>query len=340
MIGTLFFDACLGREVSRVPVWLMRQAGRYMPEYQALRSDVDFLGLCRRPDLAARATLDAVRYLDTDAAIIFSDITIPADAMGLGLSFAPGPRFARPVRTGADVDRLRTVEPERDLDFVLEAIRIVRRELASDVSLIGFVGAPLTLAGYMVEGEPTSQWMNLKSLLYGQPGVAHALLERVSDVVAAHAAAQVRAGCDAIQLFDTTAGELAAAELETFAFSYSRRVIEQLLPLGVPVIYFARHIGAHLEAAAALGEHVLGLDWTVPVAEARRRVGDRITLMGNLDPSVLLTNRQEIDNRVREILAAAGGPFVFNLGHGVLPPTPPENARQVVESVKAHGARP
>jgi uroporphyrinogen decarboxylase len=318
---------------------MMRQAGRYMPEYQALRQKTDFLGLCRDPELAAQATLDAVAYLGTDAAIIFSDITIPADAMGLDLSFVPGPKFARTVRSRRDVEGLKDVDPERDLAFVLDAIRITRRELAPETSLIGFVGAPLTLSGYMIEGVPTPQWMQLKSLLYGKPDVAHALLERVAATVAAHAAAQVRAGCDAVQLFDTTAGELAAPELETFAFAYARRVIEELQPLGVPIIYFARRIGAHLEAAARLGQHVLGVDWTVPIEEARRRVGDDITLMGNLDPTVLLTSRDEVDRRVRDILNRATGPFVFNLGHGVLPPTPPENARQVIESVKEHGGR-
>jgi len=339
MAETLFVRACRGEDVERVPVWMMRQAGRYMPEYQALRKKIDFLGLCHDPDIAAQATLDAVHYLDADAAIIFSDITIPADAMGLDLSFVPGPKFARTVRSHADVDGLAAVDPERDLGFVLEAIRKVRDALAPEKSLIGFVGAPLTLSGYMIEGVPTPNWMELKSLLYGKPEVAHALLDRVASTVAAHAAAQVRAGCDVVQLFDTTAGELAAAELETFAFAYARRVIEELEPLGVPIIYFARRIGAHLEAAAGLGQHVLGLDWTVPVPEARRRVGKGITLMGNLDPTILLTNKEEVDRRVREILEQAKGPFVFNLGHGVLPPTPPENARQVIESVKAHGRR-
>ncbi len=340
MPATLFARACLGEDVERVPVWLMRQAGRYMPEYQALRRRAGFLELCRDPDLAATATLDAVRYLDADAAIIFSDITLPADAMGLELSFVPGPRFARSVRSQRDVDGLATVDPARDLGFVLEAIRLVRAQLPEDRSLIGFVGAPLTLAGYMIEGEPTPQWRELKRLMYGKPEVMHALLDRVATVVADHAAAQVRAGCDVVQLFDTTAGELAAAELETFAFAYARRVVDALAPLGAPVVYFARRIGAHLEAAAGLGQQVLGLDWSVSLAEARRRVGDRMALMGNLDPAVLLTHRDEIDRRVRAVLSQATGPFAFNLGHGVLPPTPPEHARQVIRSVKEHGRRP
>ncbi|OGQ81077.1 MAG: uroporphyrinogen decarboxylase [Deltaproteobacteria bacterium RIFOXYA12_FULL_58_15] len=342
MSETLFAKACRGVPVDSVPVWLMRQAGRYMPEYQRLRDKGDFLTICQDPALASQATLEAVEYLGVDAAIIFSDIMLPAAAMGLNLEFSPGPRIEPAVQSDAAVRSLKTIDPERDLGFVLEAIRRTRSALPTDKSLIGFVGAPLTLSGYMVEGAPTPLWLRLKGMLSATPDRAHAMLARVADAVAAHAAAQVKAGCDAIQLFDTTAGDLAEEHLIEFAFRYARDVIEQLKPLGVPIIYFARRIGAHLDLAADLGADVLGLDWTVSVANARRIVGDRVALMGNLDPAVLLTDEQTIESEVIRILGEADGMngFVFNLGHGVLPATPPAHARHLVEVVHAHGRRP
>ncbi len=337
--ATRFLRACRREPVDRVPVWMMRQAGRYMPEYQLVRRQHDLHTMFRDPALAAQVTLDAYRYLKTDAAIIFSDITLPADAMGCGLTFAPGPRFARPVRSQRDVAGLLSVDPARDLGFVLDAIKRTRAELPSDVSLIGFVGAPLTLAGYMIEGDPTGGWHAFKRAVYGEPGLVEGLLERVSEVVAAHAAAQVAAGCDAVQLFDTLAGELAAAEVHAYAFRHAARVVAALKRTGAPVLYFARNIGAHLAGAAAVGADVLALDWTVSVREARQRLNDGIALMGNLDPDVLLTTPPVIDERVRLILEEAQRlkGFVFNLGHGVLPATPPEHARQVVLSVERHG---
>ncbi len=331
--------ACLGEPVERVPVWLMRQAGRYLPAYQQLRRGGDFLAFCKDPELCARATLDAARLLDVDAAIIFSDITVPADALGLGLRFAPGPIVARPIRTRDDVERLPAVEPRQAMGYVMEAIRLTRAELPAEKSLIGFVGAPLTLAGYLIEGAPSPHWPELKRLLYTAPEVATALLDRLTELLTAHALAQVEAGCDVVQLFDSSAGELPAAELERFAFASAGRVIARLRAARVPVIYFARGIGGQLEQAAALGADVLGLDWSVSVAAARRRLGAEVGLMGNLDPAVLLTTPAVVEARTREILAQARGleRFVFNLGHGVMPPTPVENVMALVETVKRHG---
>lgn len=338
---TRFTRACRGEPVDQVPVWMMRQAGRYMPEYQRLREQAGFLDICRKPELAAKATLDAVQVLDPDAAIVFSDITIPADAMGQTLTFEPGPVLAPAVRSMYDVVSLKRVDAERDMAYVYEACRAVRAQLDASKSLIGFVGAPLTVAGYMIEGRPSKAWRELKRLVYGEPKVAHALLERVTETLTAHAIAQVEAGCDAVQLFDSTAGELAAAELQTFAFRYAREVIGALRHLGVPVIYFARNVGAHLEGVADLGADVVGLDWTVTVEEARRRLDDRVALQGNLDPAVLFTTPEEVDRRVHEILKESEGldGFIFNLGHGVLPETPVPNARQVITSVRTHGRR-
>lgn len=339
---TRFHRACLGQPVDRVPVWLMRQAGRYMPEYQAVRADAGgFHELCKSPKHAAQATLDAARILGTDAAIIFSDITMPGEPMGLELVFEPGPRFKNPLRTDQDLRRVRDVDAPRDLGYVMDAIRLTRAALPADVSLIGFVGAPFTLAGYFIEGDPSASrgWRETKRLAYGEPELMHGILERVTRVVTDHARAQIAAGCDAIQLFDSTAGELAHAELRAFAFHYAKRVIHALADTGVPIIYFARQIGAHLEEAAALGAHVLGLDWTVTLGEARSRLPANVTLMGNLDPATLFTSRAEVERRTRAILDESRGMqgFVFNLGHGVLPGTPVENVKQVIETV--HGWR-
>jgi len=335
---TLFLRACRGEVTDRIPAWLMRQAGRYLPAYQALRGHATFLEMCNKPELATQATLDAAKYLGTDAAIIFSDITLPGHAMGLPLEFEPGPKFKRAVRTRRDVEALTDIDPNKQLGFVMEAVKKTRAALPSDVSLIGFVGAPLTLAAYMIEGEPTRNWIELKRLVYGDRTVAEALLERVTKAVVAHAKAQLDAGCDSVQLFDSHAGELAEHELLDFGFAFAKEAITALKRSGAPVIYFARGIGAHLEAAAGLGADVLGLDWTVSVAAARKRLGKKPpALMGNLDPTVLFTSRGEIDTRVRAILAEAKGHpgFIFNLGHGVLPGTPPEHALQVIESVHA-----
>ncbi len=333
---TLFVKACFGKPVPRVPVWLMRQAGRYLPQYQALKERASFLELCQKPELAAQATLDAARYLDTDAAIIFSDITLPGQAMGLPLTFAPGPRFDNPVRTQQDVQALKVADPKASLAYVMEAIRLTRKDLPNEVSLIGFVGAPMTLAAYMIEGTPSKNWLELKKMAYGAPALFTTLLDKVTAVVTAHAQAQLDAGCDTVQLFDSHAGELAPAEIKRFAFGSAARVVKALKPSGAPIIYFARGIGAHLEAAKETGADVLGLDWNVTLTEARRRLGKTPALMGNLDPTVLFTSRDEIDARVHAILDEHRGQpgFVFNLGHGVLPGTPPEHAKQVIESVR------
>jgi uroporphyrinogen decarboxylase len=339
--ATLFARACRGEATERIPVWLMRQAGRYLPAYQALKRDVSFKDLCRKPELAAQATLDAARYLGTDAAIIFSDITVVAEAMGLPLVFDPGPKLTHPVRCCGDIEALRVVAPARDLAYVLEAVRRTRAQLAPEVSLIGFCGAPFTLAAYMIEGDPGHGWLETKRLVYGSPELAASLIDKVTDAIIAHAPAQVEAGCDAIQLFDSNAGELGSPELEQLAFAAARRAVGAIRSSGAPVIYFARNIGAHLEAAAGIGADVLGLDWTVSIAEVRRRLGARPALQGNLDPAVLLTSSTEIKRRVHSILGEAQGHggFIFNLGHGVLPGTPPEAALQVVETVHAWKAR-
>ncbi len=337
-LNTTFNRACRKESVDHTPVWMMRQAGRYMPEYQAIRAKMDFLTLCKTPEVAAQATLDAARILGTDAAIIFSDITLPGEAMGLELDFAPGPKFTTPVRTMADVDKLKIFDPKDELGYVMKAIELTRKGLPDDVSLIGFVGAPATLSAYLIEGIPGKSWIEFKRMAYGEPEIFEALLDKVSEVVARHAREQVLAGCDAIQLFDTSAGELATPELKRFAFGAAKRVVEKLGDLGVPIIYFARNVSANLELAKEIGSDVLGVDWTIELPEARRRLGDDMVLQGNLDPTVLFTNPEEVDRRVKKILDDAKGMpgFVFNLGHGVLHKTHVENVKQVVKSVHAY----
>lgn len=327
---TRFQLACRGKPVDRVPVWLMRQAGRYMPEYQALRAEAGgFYELCVNPSYAAQATLDAARILDTDAAIIFSDITLPGEAMGLPLTFDPGPKFAKAARDA------RELEPIGDkLSYVYDAIQLTRAKLPESVSLIGFVGAPFTLAAYMIEGVPSKSWLATKRMVYAEAHQMHAILEKVATAVAEHARRQVEAGCDAIQLFDTSAGMLSAYELHGFAFQYAKAVIDKLKPLGVPVIYFARDIGSHLREAAKLGADVLGIDWTVNMRDVRDLP---CALMGNLDPAVLFTNPTVVRDRVHAIMAEMRGRngFIFNLGHGVLPETPVENVKAIIQAVRA-----
>lgn len=333
----LYIRACYRQPTPRPPVWFMRQAGRYMVEYRDLKDRAGgFWGLCTHAEYIAEATLFAQRALQVDAAIIFSDITMPAWGMGMALDFAPGPCFPTPIRTRSDVAALATLDPVRKLPFLMDGIRQTRAGLSDDVSLIGFVGAPLTLAGYMIEGKPSPHWLALKQLAYGDPDLMHALLVRVSDAVIAHAQAQVEAGCDALQLFDTTAGDLAAPELYEYAFAYAARVIDGLRGTGVPITYFARNVGAHLEQAADVGAHVLGVDWSVKLDEAFERVGDRVAVMGNLDPAALFLPETAVLERGRALLAVAGHRpgYIFNLGHGVLPETPVSNVKKLAAMVR------
>lgn len=335
---SLFLRACRRQPTERPPAWMMRQAGRYMQEYQEVRAEAGgFLELCLNPPLAAKATLDAQRILQTDAAIIFSDITLPGQAMGLSLSFSPGPVYDDPVRSMGDVEALKAVDPDRDLSPVMEAIRLTREGLPDDVSLIGFCGAPFTLAGYMIEGKPGKNWVEMKRMLYGARDVFDALIDRVVETVTAHARAQLAAGCDTVQLFDSNAGELAPEELREVAFESTRRCIEGIRDLGAPIIYFPRGAGAHLEAATEVGCDVLAVDWTVDLEDVTARLGDRVALMGNLDPTALLADEASVRARTQATMEKARGAsgYIFNLGHGILPPTPVPNAKAVIETVRA-----
>ncbi len=335
-MNDLFLRACRRQPVERTPIWMMRQAGRYLPEYRAIRGRTDFVTLCKTPELAAEVTIQPIDRLGVDAAILFSDILVPAEPMGVSITFNPGPVLDPPVRSSADVDRIRVPDPEETVPFVFETIRILRRELDGRVPLIGFGAAPFTLAAYLVEGRGSKNFEHLKRMIYGDPATAHRLLEKCTATLESYLAAQVRAGAQAIQVFDTWAGLLGPADYREFALRYARRVLDSLKDCGVPRIYFALDAGHLLDEIRECGADVLGLDWRTPLAEGARRLGPAFALQGNLDPCVLLASPATIAERARRIVAeGAHAPgHVFNLGHGILPETPVEHARALVEAVR------
>lgn len=331
-----FLAACNRQPVDRPPVWVMRQAGRYLPEYQAVRAKHDFLEVCQTPELATEVTMQPLRRFGLDAAIIFSDILVVPEAMGQEVTYPEGgPRLAPPIRGAADLKRIKDCEPEKDLEYVAEALRQIRRAMGEDRALLGFAGAPYTLATYMVEGGGSRHQEQTKRLALREPELMDELLERLADGVARFLELQIEAGADAVQLFDTWAGDLSPTDFERLALAPARRVTAQLAHLGVPIIYFMNGIAAHLEAAADSGATVLGIDWRLDLVEARRRTGGRLALQGNLDPLVLSAPPEIIRQRVRAIhdsLEGAPG-HIFNLGHGVLPTTPVEGVAAFVDAV-------
>lgn len=337
-----FLRALARQPVDRTPVWIMRQAGRYLPEYRATRARAgSFMDLCRNPELACEVTLQPLERFALDAAILFSDILTIPDAMGLGLSFAEGegPQFARPVRTTADIDRLGVIDPEEELRYVPEAVRTIRRALDGRIPLIGFSGSPWTLATYMVEGGTSKSFSLAKGLLYAEPAAAHRLLTVIADSVAAYLNAQVAAGAQALMIFDTWGGVLNPVQYREFSLAYMQRIVENLTHEAegrtVPVILFTKGGGIWLEELAATGCDGVGLDWTTDIGEARRRVGDRVALQGNLDPCALYAPPERIRREVATVLESFGpGPgHVFNLGHGINPDVNPEHVQILVDAV-------
>ena len=328
--------------VDRTPVWLMRQAGRYLPEYRATRARAgQFMTLCQTPELACEVTLQPLARFPLDAAILFSDILTIPDAMGLGLSFSEGegPQFARPVCATADIDRLAVPDPEVELRYVMDAVRLIRRELAGRVPLIGFAGSPWTLATYMVEGGSSKDYARIKGLLYSQPAALHRLLDVTARAVIAYLNAQVAAGAQALMVFDTWGGILTPRAYREFSLAYMARIVTGLTRIAegcrVPVILFTKGGGAWLEDIAATGCDAVGVDWTVDLGEARRRVGERVALQGNLDPAALYATPDGIREQVAHVLADFGpGPgHIFNLGHGIQPGVEPEAVRTLVAAV-------
>ncbi|CAN5181118.1 uroporphyrinogen decarboxylase [soil metagenome] len=328
--------------LDRTPVWIMRQAGRYLPEYRATRARAgDFLTLCRTPELACEVALQPLMRYPLDAAILFSDILMVPDAMGLGLEFVEGegPRFARPVRSSADIRRLAAPDPEAELKYVLDAVRLIRHELDERVPLIGFAGSPWTVATYMVEGAGSRNFAHIKALSYEAPADLHALLDVVTRATAAYLSAQIAAGVQVVMLFDTWGGVLTPDAWREFSLQYMSKVLHQLSPgpddSAVPAILFTKGGGAWLEDMADTGCAALGVDWTITLADARRRVGDRVALQGNLDPCVLYAGPEAIRAEVARTLASfgAGSGHIFNLGHGIHPGIDPAHVAAMIEAV-------
>lgn len=343
-----FLRALMCQPVDYTPVWMMRQAGRYLPEYRATRTQAgDFLSLCQNPELACEVTLQPLERFPLDAAILFSDILTIPDAMGLGLYFetGEGPRFKRIIRTEPDVDALIQPQMDDELGYVMDAVRVIRRELNGRVPLIGFSGSPWTLATYMVEGGSSKDFRHIKGLIYSQPEVLHKLLGRLAESVTDYLNAQICAGAQAVQIFDTWGGVLGHREYREFSLAYMQRIVAGLIRehegCTVPVILFTKNGGQWLEAMAATGADALGLDWTTHLGEARRRVGDRVALQGNMDPSVLYGSPARIRAEVQRILDdfGAGAGHIFNLGHGIHQFVDPERAAVFVEAVHELSAR-
>ena len=341
-----FLQACRREPVDRIPVWLMRQAGRYQASYRAVRQKVGFLELCRSPELIAQVTAAPIDEFGLDAAILFSDILIALPAMGLDLSFEKGekgkgdggPKISNPVKTRADIDALKVPDPEKDLPYVLDGIRAIRRVLADRVPLIGFVGGPFTVASYAVEGG-SQGFTRLKTMLYADPRGAHALFEKLTQAAIVQLEAQVAAGAQAVQIFESWLGELGREDLEEFSFPYLARIAQALRKTRVPTIFFATGMSTHLAQLGRLGYDVVSLDWRIPLEEARRQLPG-VALQGNLDSTLLLGPKETLVARARKGLEAVGHApgYIFNLGHGIQPPTPPENVKALVEAV--HAFRP
>ncbi len=332
-----------GEPVDCTPVWVMRQAGRYLPEYRETRRQAgDFLTLCKTPELACEVTLQPLRRFDLDAAILFSDILTIPDAMGLGLSLEEGlgPRFAHPLRSRADIDALPVPDPCGELRYVTDAIRLVKRELAGRVPLIGFAGSPWTLATYMVEGQSSREFARIKGLIYTDAAAAHALLDKLARATTAYLRAQIEAGVDLVMLFDTWGGALSHAAYHEFSLAYMQTILDGL-PAGVPTIVFTKGGGPWLESIAASGCSALGLDWTVDIGAVRQRLGNGVALQGNLDPAVMLTRPDIVAQETRRIIdtMGSGGRHIFNLGHGITPEVAPEHVSVLVDTVHEHSRR-
>jgi len=337
-----FIRALLKQPVDKTPVWMMRQAGRYLPEYKEIRAQAgSFMNLCTNPELACEVTLQPLARFDFDAAILFSDILTIPDAMGLGLYFTEGegPRFERPVRTAADIDSLPIPGPELELKYVMDAVRLIRKNLHGSVPLIGFSGSPWTLATYMVEGGSSKSFSKVKGLMYEQPHLMHKMLDKLAQSVATYLNAQIAAGAQAVMLFDTWGGALGTEEYMEFSLRYAQQVRAALKTdyagQKIPTVLFSKGGGQWLESMADTGYDALGLDWQTDIQLARARVGEHVALQGNMDPITLYANPDVIKAKVATILEkyGTGSGHVFNLGHGILPDINPEHVKVMVDAV-------
>ncbi|HUU82097.1 MAG TPA: uroporphyrinogen decarboxylase [Phycisphaerae bacterium] len=342
LANSTFLRACRREPVDYTPIWIMRQAGRYLKAYRDLRAKFSFLDMCKSPELATEVTLMPIEAIGVDAAILFADILLIAEPIGVGLTFAAGegPSLPNPIRQAEDLERLREVEPDESLGFVFEAARLVRRALPPDIPLIGFAGAPFTVASYLVEGKGSRDYLHTKSLMYRDPGAWHALMEHLSRGLVKYLNGQIAAGASAVQLFDSWVGALSPDDYRDFVLPHTRKVISGLTP-GVPVIHFGTGNPTLLELMRDAGGDVIGLDWRVNLDEGWRRVGYDRGVQGNLDPVTLLAEPDEIRRRAKVVLDRAGGRngHIFNLGHGIMRQTPPDHARALVDAVHELSAR-
>lgn len=343
-----FLKALARQPVDRTPIWMMRQAGRYLPEYRATRAKAgDFMSLCKNTELACEVTLQPLARYELDAAILFSDILTIPDAMGLGLYFeeGEGPKFRKPVRTEADIEQLNVVNTASDLAYVTDAVAMIRRELHGRVPLIGFSGSPWTLATYMIEGQSSRDFVRTKTMLYTQPELMHQLLDKLALSVIDYLNAQISAGAQVVQIFDTWGGALSQAAYLEFSLAYMQKIVSGLIKQAegrdVPVILFTKGGGHWLEAMAETGCDALGLDWTVDIGAARARVGNKVALQGNMDPAVLRADPARIESEVATILKSfgQGSGHIFNLGHGITPDIDPAHAKVFIEAVQNLSAR-
>ena len=337
-----FLMACRRKAAPYTPIWLMRQAGRYMKEYRALRKKYSFLEMCKNSPLAAEVTLQPVRQLQVDAAIIFADILLPLEPMGIELEFAKdeGPVFHHPIREMKQIEKLRIIEPEEDLPFVMEALRMVRKELDGKIPLIGFSGAPFTLASYIIEGGHSKNYILTKGMMYQDPVAWDRLMEKLSEVLIRYLNAQIRSGAQALQLFDSWVGCLSPTDYERYVLPYSKKVIDGV-DKSVPFIHFATTSSTLLERMKQAGGDVIGVDWRVDLGEAWSRIGYDVAIQGNLDPVILLSSVDLIEKEVKRILERAGDRpgHIFNLGHGILPNTPVDHVVALIDLVHQYSSK-
>ena len=334
----LFLRACKRQQTERTPIWIMRQAGRYLPQYRAVREKYDFITMCKTPELAAEITIQPVDLIGVDAAIIFSDILVIPEAMGMKLEMieSKGPKLFNPIRTKNDLAGLKEIDPYKELKYVLNAVSLAKKELNNRVPLIGFAGSPWTLMTYMVEGGGSKSFSEIKKFIYNQPDTAHLLLDKIAVAVADYLSAKIEAGADAIQIFDTWGGILSPVDFDEFSLNYITKVISNIKRKDQPVIVFAKGVHFNLDKLAMCGTDVIGLDWTTNLGQTRKLIGDKVALQGNLDPAVLYASHDKIKTEVINVLDSygKGTGHIFNLGHGISPDVSPENAKYLVDLVK------
>src|SRR5438034_91197 len=337
-----FVKACKAQPVDRTPVWFMRQAGRYMPEYRAVRKQYSLIEICKKPELAAEVTITAAEALGVDAAIVFADLLLPLEVMGLPFRFSTGegPVIEKPVRDAKDIERLRT-DRAADLGYVAEAVRLVCKHFGEKLPVIGFCGAPFTLASYMIEGGGSRNYIHTKKMMYTNPAAWQVLMQKLVEVLAAYSADQVQGGADALQIFDSWVGCLSVEDYRQHVLPHTRDLVQRLKATGVPIIYFGTDTATLLPAMKETGAQVMGVDWRIPLDEAWRELNHEGAIQGNLDPVLLFADQKQLRSRTELILRQADGRpgHIFNLGHGILPETPVDNVRALVDFVRELSAK-